>query len=30
VIRYWNNDVMQNLDGVLQDIIRHLQIASNQ
>jgi len=29
VIRYWNGDVIQNLDGVLQDIGRHLQIASN-
>jgi len=29
VIRYWNSDVMGNLDGVLEDILRHLQIASN-
>ena len=29
VIRFWNNDVMSNLDGVLEDILRHLQIATN-
>jgi very-short-patch-repair endonuclease len=27
VIRYWNSDIMENLDGVLQDILRHLRIA---
>ena len=27
VIRYWNSDVMENLDGVLEDILRHLNIA---
>ena len=27
VIRYWNSDVMENLDGVLEDILRHLRIA---
>jgi very-short-patch-repair endonuclease len=27
VIRYWNSDVTENLDGVLQDILRHLRIA---
>ena len=30
VIRYWNSDVMENLDGVLEDILRHLRIASNE
>ena len=30
VIRYWNSEVMENLDGVLQDILRHLRIASNE
>ena len=29
VIRYWNNDVMENLDGVLEDIRNHLRIARN-
>ena len=29
VIRYWNNDVMDNLDGVLEDILRHLDTATN-
>ena len=29
VIRYWNNDVVENLDGVLQDILHHLDIARN-
>ncbi|HYD14311.1 MAG TPA: DUF559 domain-containing protein [Allosphingosinicella sp.] len=29
VIRYWNSDVMENLDGVLADILRHLDIARN-
>jgi BirA family biotin operon repressor/biotin-[acetyl-CoA-carboxylase] ligase len=27
VVRYWNSDVMENLDGVLEDILRHLRIA---
>ena len=27
VVRYWNSDVMGNLDGVLEDILRHLRIA---
>lgn len=27
VIRYWNSEVMENLDGVLEDILRHLRIA---
>jgi very-short-patch-repair endonuclease len=27
VIRYWNSEVMENLDGVLEDILRHLNIA---
>lgn len=27
VIRYWNNDVFENLDGVLEDILHHLSIA---
>jgi BirA family biotin operon repressor/biotin-[acetyl-CoA-carboxylase] ligase len=27
VVRYWNSDVMENLDGVLEDILRHLSIA---
>ena len=30
VIRYWNGDVMGNLDGVLEDILRHLRIAANE
>jgi very-short-patch-repair endonuclease len=30
VIRYWNGDVMENLDGVLEDILRNLRIASNE
>lgn len=29
VVRYWNSDVMDNLDGVLTDILRHLDIARN-
>ena len=29
VIRYWDSDVMENLDGVLQDILRNLDIARN-
>jgi very-short-patch-repair endonuclease len=29
VIRFWNNDVMQNLDGVLSEIVRVAQIACN-
>jgi BirA family biotin operon repressor/biotin-[acetyl-CoA-carboxylase] ligase len=29
VIRYWNSDIMENLDGVLEDILRHLDIARN-
>jgi len=29
VLRYWNSDVMGNLDGVLEDILRQLRIASN-
>ena len=29
VLRYWNNDVTSNVDGVLEDIHRHLQIATN-
>ena len=29
VIRFWNNDVMENLDGVLQAISEHLRLASN-
>lgn len=27
VIRYWNSEVIENLDGVLEDIFRHLRIA---
>lgn len=27
VIRYWNSDVMENINGVLEDILRHLSIA---
>jgi very-short-patch-repair endonuclease len=30
VIRIWNNDVMENLDGVLEAILQHLRIASNE
>ena len=29
VIRFWNNEVMGNLDGVLQTILEHLRIARN-
>ena len=29
VVRYWNSDVMENLDGVLEDILRHLSIATD-
>ncbi|MDB5692407.1 MAG: hypothetical protein JWO81_1470 [Alphaproteobacteria bacterium] len=29
VIRFWNGDVMGNLDGVLESILDHLKIASN-
>ena len=29
VVRYWNSDVMENLDGVLEDILRNLDIARN-
>ncbi len=29
VIRFWNNDVMSNLDGVLETILHHLRIARN-
>jgi very-short-patch-repair endonuclease len=29
VIRFWNNDVMQNLDGVLSEIVLVAQIACN-
>lgn len=29
VIRYWNSEVMENVDGVLEDIIRNLRIAGN-
>ena len=27
VIRFWNSDVMENLDGVLEIIVQHLNIA---
>jgi very-short-patch-repair endonuclease len=27
VVRYWNSDVLENLDGVLEDILRHVRIA---
>ena len=27
VVRYWNSDVMGTLEGVLEDILRHLSIA---
>jgi BirA family biotin operon repressor/biotin-[acetyl-CoA-carboxylase] ligase len=30
VIRYWNSDVFENLDGVLADILLNLQIAANE
>jgi very-short-patch-repair endonuclease len=30
LIRYWNNDVMSNVDGVLEDILRQLRIAWNE
>ena len=29
VIRYWNHDVLINTEGVLEDILRHLNIANN-
>jgi very-short-patch-repair endonuclease len=29
VIRFWNNEVMENLDGVLQLIAREIEIARN-
>jgi very-short-patch-repair endonuclease len=29
VIRFWNSDVMGNLDGVLEAILQHLRIAGN-
>ena len=29
VIRYWNSDVMNNLDGVVANILHHLRLASN-
>jgi len=29
VLRFWNNDVMSNLDGVLGTILRELDIARN-
>lgn len=30
VIRYWNNDVLQNTEGVIEDIRRMIAIARNQ
>jgi very-short-patch-repair endonuclease len=27
VLRYWNNEVTQNLEGVLEDILRHLPVS---
>jgi very-short-patch-repair endonuclease len=29
VIRFWNNEVMENLDGALQTIVKELEIARN-
>ncbi|HEY7811122.1 MAG TPA: DUF559 domain-containing protein [Allosphingosinicella sp.] len=29
VVRFWNSDVMENLDGVLEPILQELDIASN-
>ena len=29
VIRFWNNDVMENLDGVLETILANIRIARN-
>jgi len=29
VLRYWNNDVLQNLEGVLEDILAHIQPPSH-
>ncbi len=29
VIRFWNSDVMDSLDGVLETILQHLRIAGN-
>ena len=28
-IRYWNNDVMSNMGGVLESILQHLRLAGN-
>ena len=28
VLRFWNNDVMQNLDGILMTILQHLQTTT--
>ena len=30
VIRFWNNDVIENLDGVLGEIVRSLRLAGNE
>ena len=29
VIRYWNSDVINNLEGVVENILHHLRLASN-
>jgi very-short-patch-repair endonuclease len=29
VIRFWNNDVLENMEGVLEKIIEHLRVARN-
>ncbi len=29
VVRYWNCNVMENLNGVLEDLLRHLSIATD-
>lgn len=30
IIRFWNSDVMTNLDGVLETIFEHIRIVSNE
>jgi hypothetical protein len=30
VVRYWNNEVLQNLDGVLSDLTERLEICGKQ
>ena len=30
VIRFWNNDVLENMDGVLEEILRELRLAGGE